>query len=116
MSNSEEVTLADPLEHVHIARADSVSDQIDPRITPEEAADEEQLDESYFRQASDYIHHREHPKHSEHLSEDEKDGPLYVCLMTEHDALSLSTDLGSRLSLRRVIRGIHSITLQHENG
>ncbi|KAJ3551754.1 hypothetical protein NM688_g4528 [Phlebia brevispora] len=80
MSNSEEGTLSDPLDHVRIVREDSVSDVIDPRITPEDRADEEQLDESYFRQASDYAHHRPHPAHHEKPpgSLDEKEGPLYV--------------------------------------
>ncbi|THG98765.1 hypothetical protein EW026_g3482 [Hermanssonia centrifuga] len=78
MSHSEEATLADPREHLRIvpASADSASDSVDPRITPRERADEEQLDEPYLHQLSDYVHHREHTKESEKTTSD--DGPLYV--------------------------------------
>ena len=84
MSHSEEVTLADPMDHigVRISQANPASDDIDPRITPGERADEEQLDESYFRQASDYVHHREHKDNKlseKSVDSTDKEGPLYVC-------------------------------------
>ena len=88
MSNSEEVTLADPIEHVQIVRVDSISDVIDPRISPEEIATAKQLDETYLRQASDLITGHEHPKkHPEKTTqeevcadEEEKRETLYVGL------------------------------------
>lgn len=80
MSDSEDAVRHD---HIQITRSPSNSDAIDPRIKPRETADEEQLDESYFQQASDYIHHHEHPQHSEKSRLECLDGPLYVCLMMD---------------------------------
>lgn len=80
MSHSEEVTLADPEDHVNVrvTQANPASDAVDPRITPGDVADEEQLDESYLRQASDYV--QGDVKHGEKKSVNstDKEGPLYV--------------------------------------
>lgn len=85
-SLSEEVTLADAdTEHVRVVREGSVSERIDPRISPQEIADEEELDTPYLRQLSDYVHHNHH-HHAESTdveqgttSEKGSDtGPLYV--------------------------------------
>lgn len=116
MSHSEEVTLADPSDHVRIVRSDSVSEAIDPRITPAEVATEKQLDESYLRQASDYLHRHEDLKHPEkadehppdkHEDEDE-DGTLYVTILTPYvpGAKLTSTRLCARLSSRKTIHEI----------
>ncbi|GJE93234.1 MFS general substrate transporter [Phanerochaete sordida] len=67
-------------EHVRVVRSDSVSERIDPRITPAALASPAELDEPYLRQLSDYVHHREPGAGDvEHgKREPDGDGPLYV--------------------------------------
>ncbi len=107
MSHSEEATLADPREHLRIvpASADSASDSVDPRITPRERADEEQLDEPYLHQLSDYVHHREHTKESEKTTSD--DGPLYVGQVLTMISYYFTAHVPIRSSLKRETQGIH---------
>lgn len=93
-SVSEEVTLADAdTDHVRVVREDSVSERIDPRISPQEIANEEELDTPYLRQLSDYVHH--HHNHAESTDVEQgtvsekatpDSGPLYVCLSSVHFA------------------------------
>jgi hypothetical protein len=60
-SPSGDVTLADTeIEHVRVVSEESVSERIDPRISPTQRANEEELDSPYLRQLSGYIHPREH--------------------------------------------------------
>ena len=86
-SPSGEVTLADSeIEHVRVVSEDSVSERIDPRISPAERANEEELDTPYLRQLSDYVHHREHnaeastdvEKGTVSTSDGKDASPLYV--------------------------------------
>lgn len=84
---SGEITLAEAeAEHVHVVREDAVSQRIDPRISPAERANDEELDTPYFRQLSDYVHHREHATVSDVEQgsyEKEKQGSLYVSQLRE---------------------------------
>ena len=86
MSNSEEATLADGAEHVRVTISDSVSEHIDPRITPDQLASEEQLEKSLIEEAKSCMHGEDkHPKSSEKVDveraesdEGGGEGPLYV--------------------------------------
>lgn len=87
MSHSEEATLADPVEHYHIARADSVSEPVDARITPQLRANEEELDTPYLQQLSEFVHHKDSRPKSKSSADEERpstadDGPLYVRTQT----------------------------------
>lgn len=94
MSKSEEVTLngSPTLDRYHLAEEGLVpSDPADPRITENTRATPHELDSSYGRQFSDYIHHHhaddekteDLPKRDSiatevELPETKEGGPIYV--------------------------------------
>ena len=79
---SEDITLNElNTEHVRVVREDSVSERIDPRISPAERASQEQLDEPYLRQLSDCAHHDGHTaveSDVEKGTSEKQSDPLYV--------------------------------------
>ena len=126
MSHSEEVTLTEAAEHVRITTTDSVSEPIDPRISPTHIASSAQLDTPSFEKTTTLNDEEKQSKHVEKVAVEKADsdseegggeGPLYVCRETRVKKRRRGVDESiRRLNLNRATHATLKTLRRRVNG